>query len=136
MEESRTGICVEYCHPIDGASSKGGVILANDGDYSLEEMHVLFELGMIRYQRRFGEILFRPSEIAFPNLLPPPGTAPVVPHLRLISEAPQDLHRIISIRLVHGARDDVHPSASALVDRLEAMIEKDRKARRGSILLR
>lgn len=127
MEEAHTGIRIEYCFPVDGVATRGEVVLLNDGDYSTEEIEVLFELAMIRYHRRFGEILFRPSEIDWPTLTAPPRRL-----LQLGRSDPSDLHRIRRIQLVKSARPGLHPSATELVDRLDVMIDEDRQVRMAS----
>lgn len=121
MDDAHTGICVEYCYPIDGPATRGYIILLNDGDYSVEEIEVLFELAMIRYQRRFGEILFRPEDLDWPSL--------VEPRRRCRSGERLELHRVKRIQLIRSARPGIHPSVTELLDRLDAMVEEDRQVR-------
>lgn len=100
----------------------GVVILGNDLAFSPEEIRVLFQFAMRRYQRFADVISFVPAELGWPEL--PDVGGSTTPE----REALHELGRISRI----SALPTLAQTAGDLVNTLDAMIDSDRQWREAS----
>lgn len=111
---------IEYSRHADAPA--GVVILGNDLAFSPEEIRVLFQFAMRRYQRFADIISFVPAELGWPELPEVAGEA---------SQGDEGLHQLGRISRI-SALPTLAQTAGDLVRILDAMIDSDRQWREAS----